>query len=364
MMIEKIQERICPLALISTLVLLTSAVVLGAQVRGTSGPVGPGGVRTTPPPNPAPSLPRLQPGPPPDAGGPAEEIVVPIYAPRPLDAVLTELKYFGVPLSYEEPTWLSPDDVAPLVNFPDPRNQRLNPNVIGPAPASLLLQFQVDAATKMHLRTPIDQLLRDVVARHNAAGNPGEFRVIDLGRGQGYSIVPVAAKSNGQMVSARSPLDVRITLETKERTALESFNALTVAVSQASGMPIVAFEMAMGGVISENHVEPVYKFGANNEVAREVLTRLLYQVFPQKMAWRLYYQPRNLQPPQSAVSPLGQRGRGGQASGPIGPAGGGFHALSLVPVSREIDRSQMTPDGRGRRITGVMWPNWPSGGPQ
>ena len=84
------------------------------------------------------------------------------------------------------------------------------------------------------------------------------------------------------MVAAQSPFDVRISLADQERSGDETLAAILNAVTAVSGAKFsVFFSVPMERV----------RLGADDEGARDVLSRMLRESYDWKAYWHLYYDP-------------------------------------------------------------------------
>jgi hypothetical protein len=213
--------------------------------------------------------------------------------PRPLmkAADLVERRY-GIPISYEDPEYLYEGDIhrGNVSEVADPEYRRLHPNASFVRPVDGALNIDFSNTTKA--TTSVLGLLTGLASQHSNNGNPGRFRVAQLGTG--IVIVPTEARSNaGVWTPSRTVLDFRIGFPTSSRSGDNTLAVFCQAVSLASGMAVVR-----GGGPNELQNLAV-TIGANNEVARDVLVKILATLqwadgttAPiSRRVWRLLYSP-------------------------------------------------------------------------
>jgi hypothetical protein len=132
----------------------------------------------------------------------------------------------------------------------------------------------------------VSKALETVLQQHESNGNPGRFRVVETAAG--LAIVPVASRNSlGMLVSDYSPLDLPISFPEVDAGADSGLRAFSEALSAASGKRIKLLD----SLFTMN-----VKIGANNEVARDVLARLLTGLRNRsgpapKLAWTLVMEP-------------------------------------------------------------------------
>ena len=206
---------------------------------------------------------------------------------------------FGVPISYEDEKWSWIGDLMPWADTPQAAK---NPSARLPTDAD----FRVPAFASLESRVLVDwrqdalvstgTVLKNVVEEHIKRGNPGKFKIVNLGE-SGFSIVPTEVRNgSGVFVAVQSPLDARISFPVEERKVIDALVLIGNLVSQASGERIVVNTTAAGAMIPpfENGVTGI---GAQNETARDVLSKVLrtmvygtYDIGPPKFSWTLRYE--------------------------------------------------------------------------
>jgi hypothetical protein len=200
---------------------------------------------------------------------------------RPLANIGKQLQdKYGVRISYEDIEWTYPSDLMPVALYPNVDRSRFkNPDMPVPTLASLRTRMEIDSVTKQPI-TPLDSVLRNANNDHQQRRNSGEFRILNLGEGRGFSIVPAKRKNNkGDLEETASPFDFRISFPSQERTSNENLNLIVSAITTVSGARLVIFD----NLPAKRSV-----LVAKNEVARDVLIRLLGE-FDLEISWRLLY---------------------------------------------------------------------------
>jgi hypothetical protein len=267
--------RFCSVGCIALVCALTLTSTAGVPQRGERGPA------------PKPKAPETQ--------VEKKEVVVPISNIRPLaDAAKILQAKFGVPISYEDAPWENQADIIRTKDIPGQKDsERLNPDLLAPAVATLELRLTTDAKTKAVLQTP-SETLQAVLDQHAERGNPGRFRLINLGQ-FGLSVVATQARNReGALVAVTSPLDAIVSFPDEERTTYDTVRLIGTAIGSATGQPV-------GVDLSGLPREQVIRIGAKAETARDVLARALRSiqfadprikaVIP-KRSWRLLYDPK------------------------------------------------------------------------
>jgi hypothetical protein len=114
-------------------------------------------------------------------------------------------------------------------------------------------------------------LLEQVVREQANTQQGGRFRVERDGKI--FHVIPTQARDRAGIWAPQTPvLDTLISLPTQDRDRMSTLPAITHAVQAAVG---VSVDMPfMGGIDSPDHPRQ-YRFGAENERARAVLTRAL-----------------------------------------------------------------------------------------
>jgi hypothetical protein len=173
---------------------------------------------------------------------------------------------YGVPISFEDASAYEYEgELKELDNFAELK--RIHPDmkrILFPN-GSLDVSFSEPENTA----TPagVGKILRDLLAQHVENGNPARFGLLETS--ESLVIVPTARKNSaGALVSDRSPLELRISFPEADRTAGEGFDVFCQALTQALGKTVGLWS----NVLDWQQRATV---GANNEVARVVLLRII-----------------------------------------------------------------------------------------
>jgi hypothetical protein len=128
--------------------------------------------------------------------------------------------------------------------------------------------------------------VRDTVQAILTAGSsfPGRFRIEQAG--DVFHIIPTRVRNErGDWVTQTSVLDARITLPRQEMNGYQMLNAITDAVSEATGIRV-----GLGSGPANSLFRHVGYLEADNEVARDVLLRTLHSM-SDRFTWWLFYGP-------------------------------------------------------------------------
>jgi hypothetical protein len=208
-----------------------------------------------------------------------------IKSPRAL-AVAAQLltQVLGVPVSYEDAIWKAGADVT---SWTPAIAARLNPSVglstrIGAREA--MFDFAVPAAAERKY-IPAESIVSSVIETYHRAGSPGEFKVIPFGMEE-YSIAAeFAGDKDGRKVQQHRPLDERITFPAKKRSVSAAIDEICRTVTKAGGISVL-------NNVSINFSQVYTDIGADNEVARDVLAKVLRMPPYLKQAWVSNYDPQ------------------------------------------------------------------------
>jgi hypothetical protein len=276
------------------LVAIVTIVILGLRSETTTNAAGQAPQRgapssqTTPPPRQAPSSVRpLQ---------PIDGVVAnstgqfTINDPRPLAraAELIERK-FGVPISYEESLWMSPGDIVRAADLPQNRAVvAQNPGwqgPLGPRSSSIDLSIPVTEAERQQSGAP--KIIQAAIDNHRAHRNPGDFSYTQLNDGSFVIVCERVDDAKGQSVPCVRPLDFRISFPEKERTISETLDVLVQSINATGKLRLNRPTMGGRGYFDGVRV----RVGAQNEVARDVLARILKRTGGPRFAWEISTMP-------------------------------------------------------------------------
>jgi hypothetical protein len=256
-----------------------------------------------------------QPDPPKPTAPPAEQLTtgeISVTEPRPLARVAEILTTrYGVPVSYEDVSAYAYDgDLSAATS------EKQGPRAAAILPRSTSLKFFAEPLSISFdpVRTAdpaaVAKMLRAILAQHEAAGNPGRFKLLETAGG--LVIVPTAVRDySGTFVPDQSLLDLRISFQ---------------AAGGESTSPLWAFRDALKAVSGKDiSVEGIFgaesgPAGANNEIARDVLARILNGldhfigpttnigdvIPPPQLVWSLTAEPA-IEPPHAARYHIGFR---------------------------------------------------------
>ena len=220
--------------------------------------------------------------------------------PSPMKELVERVsRSFGVPVSFEEPAWSWMNDVMLLVDTPallaNPAARRnTNPKMHTAALGSLDVRVPIDRRAHSSLELAAT-VLEKALTSHTERGNPGAFRLVNLGE-LGFSIVPARVRDQkGASVDAASPLDTRISFPREERSVAATLILIGNAVS-AAAQQRVGVDVSAGGLRIPVYQDGKVTIGAQNEIARNVLAKTLREIdYPgggtPKYRWNLDYQP-------------------------------------------------------------------------
>lgn len=205
-----------------------------------------------------------------------------IETPRPLDTAARFLqRKLGIPISYEEPIWVSAYDLVQAADLP--QNAALRGKYPGwtgnLTPRNGLLDIILPMDAQALKSTNPAAVLQSVVDSHSKNRNPGEFKLISFGSDEFAIVTTKAEDKNGNLVVQRSPLEQTVSFPEEERSLKATLELILNPVHV--------------GLFNAFYDEqkPRVKAGAKNEKARDVLSRVLRQPGMGKMSWHLNYEP-------------------------------------------------------------------------
>ena len=197
--------------------------------------------------------------------------------PRPVAAAVLQVeKHFGWVVTYEDTSYVHPDDIVDITKRVR-RDGDMSKRVLGMRGGTIDFTYVPQTDT---VEAQVGEVMRTVVARSQAAGNTGEFR-IDWVRG-GYHVVPVAIKGkSGAAEPYASLLDTRITLPAQEEDGVQMMLRLAAAITRSTKRTVTAGTMPINA-LARARVSVV----ARNEIARDVLWDALQSISP-RLSWQL-----------------------------------------------------------------------------
>ena len=208
---------------------------------------------------------------------------VSVNSERPLaDAVRSLEERYGWIITYEDPPYADPGemkDVTELVR----RDGASWPRVLVPRGGPFAFAY---AAPTVGAAGPDEAAtLRGLLEAYASTGYPGGFRLVQTGTV--FHIIPAMSKNLLGVTEARqSILDVKISLADEDRTVYGMLEAVTDAVSRATGVTLSLGTVPLNA-LGRLHV----RAGASEESARIVLLRTLAAT-NQTFSWRLLRGPQ------------------------------------------------------------------------
>ena len=155
------------------------------------------------------------------------------------------------------------------------------PRVLVPGGGALTFNYSVDTLGNADALSVLPALLNS----YHLSGNPGVFRL--LRTGTMFHVIPAMSNNaQGALESRQSLLDVSITVDNGNGTALQALENILGAVSQSTRTSVT-----VGTVPLNLLVQTKVNRGAVKESARAVLMRTLAAT-NRALSWRLLCQPR------------------------------------------------------------------------
>lgn len=198
-----------------------------------------------------------------------------VNEPRPVGRAILQLqKQLGYVVTYEDTVYRSPADMVDVSK--QVRRDGKDIPVLAPRAGTIQFRYRPRQST---LAGQVEEVLQEIVTRSRRAGNIGDFRVESAVNG--YHVVPVQAKDRkGAEEPYESPLESRITMESRDESAYAMISRFIDVVSQTSGQPVEA------GVIPPRLHSIRATADAQNDRARDVLWRALQSINP-ALSWQL-----------------------------------------------------------------------------
>jgi hypothetical protein len=226
------------------------------------------------------------------------------------------MSHYGVPISYEDLSAYAYDgDLAETLDLPV--SNALGSTLVASktlAPRKSNLTFFAEPL-KVGFHPPsvdtadpasVARVLQGVLNQHENNGNPGQFKLVETPAG--LAIVPKATRStSGAPTADQSLLDLRISFPEREGEADGVLIAFVKALKEVSGKQVEVEGIGGPAIFSG-------RIGARNEVARDVLARLLTGLIHYggindgrpvpKLVWNLTTYP-GINPPHAASYHIG-----------------------------------------------------------
>lgn len=205
--------------------------------------------------------------------------------PRPVGkAVQMLVSRYGYVITYEDPRYVYGDDAqdvtAQVRKDLDEYPPGKAPKVWIPRGEKLTLSVASTAAAR-----DVRSTLNSLVQMSRQSG--GHFRVLESGGA--FHVIPTQVRNvDGSWDATTSILDETISIATQDRTEGELIKDICNAVSSAANTSVnTGLGIGQGGI--RIGPEARYRFGAHNEVARDVLLRALATTREAKRTWLLLY---------------------------------------------------------------------------
>ena len=199
------------------------------------------------------------------------------HQPRPVAAaVLQTEQHFGYVVTYEDVTYMHPDDIVDVTEQVR-RDSRLDKRVLVMRSGTIELDVTPHPG---RTDAQVGEVLNEIIARSRAAGNTGDYRAERVDGG--YHVVPIAARGkSGAMEAYQSLLATPISMPARDESALEMISRLVETIAAASGRKLGP------GMIPVNRFHQTrVRVEARNERARDVLWRAL-QSIDRQLSWQL-----------------------------------------------------------------------------
>jgi hypothetical protein len=173
--------------------------------------------------------------------------------------------HYGVPISMEDVSaYEYVGELRELDNFAE--LQRAHPDIKRLLYPRGVLDVSFPEPADKTTPAGVANILGDLLTQHVRNGNPGQFSL--LVTPEALVIVPTARRnSSGTLVPDRSPLEMRISFPEADRDAAQAFEAFCEALTTALGKKAVLWNSPFQ--------QQKVRIGANNEVARDVLVRMI-----------------------------------------------------------------------------------------
>jgi hypothetical protein len=192
----------------------------------------------------------------------------------------------GVPISSEEPAWLSSRDVIRGGDYPG------NPpalNTLIPRGGTITLSIPSSRPAD------ITAVIQAAIDSHRENRNPGEFKLIRLAN-DAYSIVAdYAEDEKGTVVKQSNPLDQRISFPEMDRSIAETLALIYRSAVEASNKSSSSRKITIVDLAG-----PTYSFttrqirlGAHDEVSRDILLKTLREAGFDRTYWSLRFDPQS-----------------------------------------------------------------------
>jgi hypothetical protein len=218
-------------------------------------------------------------------------VTLDVYGGRPVsDAVYALEQRYGYIITYEDPEYVYSDDVIDETAAVRRDHRQAGPSVprlMLPRGSGFLMQLPPSPCISPSEMTSILQQLLQLPASRG-----GRFRMEESKLGAIFHVIPTEARDRrGRWSEQVSPLDARISFPSVARSEDQLLATIVGAVSAAAHVS-VNYNINGGTIIGPYPVSGAapgfqYNIGADDETAREVLTRMLVARPDREMSWAL-----------------------------------------------------------------------------
>lgn len=201
--------------------------------------------------------------------------------PRPVaEAVRMLEQKTGVAITYEDPEYAYSSDIKDVTALVR-KDGKSRPRIL--IPAGGVLDFSYSLAANGRPQEPMSDLVNRLL-QQDAGNGKGVFAV--RRDGDRLHVVPAMVRNKeGELVPTTPILDERIYIPAGQRTGFEMLSAICEELTRISGHRVFV------ATVPSNSLHAYYaEMGADNEPAREVLSRLL-NGFANPLSWRVLYDP-------------------------------------------------------------------------
>jgi hypothetical protein len=209
---------------------------------------------------------------------------------RPLAQATVELeRAYGWIVTYEDVAVVGADtkDVTAQVRRDHDANAK-NRTIV---PNSLPFMFRIDEAeAKQPGQIGVGPVITQLLDAYHLSKNPGKFQPLVARAGDRlvFHVVPIEMRGvNGEPLPYHSPLEARISFPRATRSLAVLLGTIGEKITTASGVGV----FGLPGLASNYFVQTQVEEGAQDEVARDVLRRVLIQDTGRPFSWTMRCQP-------------------------------------------------------------------------
>jgi len=209
---------------------------------------------------------------------------------RPLGKAAQDLEAaYGWIVTYEDVPVFGPDAKDVTAEVRKDHNANAPNRIIGPNGSPF--GFTVDEAeAKQPGQLGVGKVIATLLDAYHHSSNPGKFDALVTRAGGRLVVhlVPIEIRDeHGKPSPYRSPLDLRISLPLARRSISTTLDQIGAKIQEASG---VHFDANMA-IASNYFIQTQVEEGAKDEIARDVLRRLLIEDTGRPFSWGMFCQP-------------------------------------------------------------------------